>query len=81
MLQTVVFYLILHANGAPVSASVYQEYEVFSTVPIIECSGWVKIHPLTKERKLIHSCIAEKLYAHMTGEETHVIVMQGIYRT
>lgn len=80
MTHSVLFYLIFLANGVPVQVKAYANYEVYSRIPIVECSGWVYTHPLTKERSITHSCVTERLYAQMTGEEIHNFTTSGLFQ-
>lgn len=59
---------------------VYPEYELYSIIPIVECTGYVEHHPATHERELIHICQTEAIYAHMTGEKIAIIKISGAYR-
>jgi hypothetical protein len=58
----------------------YPKYELYSTIPIVECTGYIDYQPATRERELIHICQTEALYAHMTGKKIAIVKLTGAYR-
>lgn len=81
MFYTVTFYLLTVMGEQIVSVTKYKNYDLYSTVPIIECTGNVIVNEPTNERSIKHVCETEKLYYFMTGEEHVVITTTGIYKT
>ena len=58
----------------------YEQYELFSSVPIIECTGLLMTKEMTDEKFILNICDTEKLYYFMTGEKTIKIITEGINR-
>lgn len=80
MLYTVALTLILHVDYIPVGIRQYNKFQVFSTVPIIDCTSWVEENPMTNERTVVSVCATEKIYQHMTGNSLHLLRSEGLYR-
>lgn len=54
------------------------QYELYSLIPIVECTGIVKKYEHSREKYMVHYCATEKLYYFMTGVKDIKIVTKGI---
>lgn len=84
MLQTVfliMFSIDLTQKGFEVNAFEFPEHEIYSSVPIYECIGYVNKDLLSNIKEIKYRCKTEKLYSLITGQETIDITKTGIYRT
>lgn len=80
MLYITQLYMMVSLGGDNFKVKHYQQYELFSSVPIIECTAKAMNKEASGERYIVHICETEKLYYFMTGEKTVKIITEGINR-
>jgi hypothetical protein len=80
MIHTVILYLIITTAPNMYTTKQYTNYEIFSTIPIKECSAYIKINKMTNEKSMVHYCKPEVLYSYMTGQGDFEITVNGVYK-
>lgn len=80
MIQTIILYLIVQTAEHTYHTTQFTNYDLYSTIPIKECSAILDINKMTGEKSVVHFCKPESLYQQMTGQGDFVIVVTGGYK-
>lgn len=80
MLYSITFYLINQISQLQFTVNEYINYEIYSHVPIVQCTGYVEKQEASNMEDIVHYCTTEKLYSLMTGQESVVIRTTGRYK-
>ena len=79
MIYTVVLYALVNLGADSFTVKQFTSYQLYSIIPIKECTATLNVSQITKEKTLYHVCQTEKLYASMTGQENVEIKTSGVY--
>jgi hypothetical protein len=80
MIHSIILYLIVQTSGNVYNTTKYTNYDLYSIIPIKECSAILDINKMTGEKSVLHFCKPESLYQQMTGQGDFVIVVTGGYQ-
>lgn len=78
MLYNVVLYTVL-LNGGYNILYPLPNSDIYSTVPIVECSVMGYRNEVTNQVISEYICLTERLYYKMTGHNIHVLTVAGQY--
>lgn len=82
MLYTVTLFLILTSvdvSNKEIGILEFEQFEIYSAIPIIDCTGEVQTIGTTGEKIMVNVCQTERLYYFMTGKDKVDIVVTGTY--
>lgn len=79
MLYNITLYLITAINPIHIAVEERSNYLLYSHVPITDCTAVIERDDVTHQKKVIHICSTEKIYAAMTGQDTITIITEGAY--